>query len=125
MVIRRWQGNEMCIRDSGKGKLSEEDINLALREVRRALLEADVNYKGVKDVVEAIRARATGQQVLESITPSQLIFTIVYEELIKICLLYTSADHRPCLLPLRRDDADARRGDRSRHLLARFTAAAR
>ena len=68
----------------GKGKLSEEDINLALREVRRALLEADVNYKVVKDVVEAIRARATGQQVLESITPSQLIFTIVYEELIKI-----------------------------------------
>ena len=62
----------------GKGKLSEEDINLALREVRRALLEADVNYKVVKDVVEAIRARATGQQVLESITPSQLIFTIVY-----------------------------------------------
>ena len=44
----------------GKGKLSEEDINLALREVRRALLEADVNYKVVKDVVEAIRARATG-----------------------------------------------------------------
>ena len=68
----------------GKGKLSEEDINLALREVRRALLEADVNYKVVKDVVEAIRARATGQQVLESITPSQIIFTIVYEELIKI-----------------------------------------
>ena len=68
----------------GKGKLSEEDINLALREVRRALLEADVNYKVVKDVVEAIRARATGREVLDSITPSQLIFTIVYEELIKI-----------------------------------------
>ena len=68
----------------GKGKLSEEDINLALREVRRALLEADVNYKVVKDVVEAIRVRATGREVLDSITPSQLIFTIVYEELIKI-----------------------------------------
>ena len=45
----------------GKGKLSEEDINLALREVRRALIEADVNYKVVKDVVEAIRARATAR----------------------------------------------------------------
>lgn len=68
----------------GKGKLSEEDINLALREVRRALLEADVNFKVVKDVVEAIRTRATGRQVVESVTPSQLIFTIVYEELVRI-----------------------------------------
>ncbi len=68
----------------GKGKLSEEDINNALREVRRALLEADVNYKVVKDVVEAIRTRATGKEVLDSVTPVQLIFTVVYEELIKI-----------------------------------------
>ena len=68
----------------GKGKLSPEDINEALREVRRALLEADVNYKVVKDVVEAIRVRATGKTVLDSVTPAQLIFTIVYEELVKI-----------------------------------------
>lgn len=68
----------------GRGKLSEEDINLALREVRRALLEADVSYKVVKQIVEAIRVRATGKQVLESITPAQHIFTIVYEELINI-----------------------------------------
>ncbi|NLV81477.1 MAG: signal recognition particle protein [Synergistaceae bacterium] len=67
-----------------KGKLTEEDISLALREVRRALLEADVNYKVVKDIVEGIRVRVTGQEVLESITPAQLIYTIVYEELIKI-----------------------------------------
>ena len=68
----------------GKGKLTPEDINEALREVRRALLEADVNYKVVKDVVEAIKVRATGRTVLDSVTPVQLIFTIVYEELVKI-----------------------------------------
>lgn len=68
----------------GKGKLTAEDINEALREVRRALLEADVNYKVVKDVVEAIKVRATGRSVLDSVTPAQLIFTIVYEELVKI-----------------------------------------
>ena len=68
----------------GKGKLTPEDINEALREVRRALLEADVNYKVVKDIVEAIKERATGKTVLDSVTPAQLIFTIVYEELVKI-----------------------------------------
>lgn len=68
----------------GKGKLSQEDITEALREVRRALLEADVNYKVVKDIVEAIKLRAAGQTVLNSVTPAQQIFTIVYEELIKI-----------------------------------------
>lgn len=68
----------------GKGKLSAEDISEALREVRRALLEADVNYKVVKDVVDAIKIRAAGREVLDSVTPAQLIFTIVYEELVKI-----------------------------------------
>lgn len=67
----------------GKGKLSEEDISSALREVRRALLEADVNYKVVKDFVEAVKVRATGRAVLDSVTPAQIIYTIVYEELIK------------------------------------------
>lgn len=68
----------------GKGKLTEEDVNLALREVRRALLEADVNYKVVKDLVDAIKTRATGADVLNSITPAQQVATIVYEELINI-----------------------------------------
>lgn len=68
----------------GKGKLSAEDINEAMREVRRALLEADVSYKVVKDIVEAIRVRASGREVLDSVTPAQLIFTIVYEELVRI-----------------------------------------
>ena len=68
----------------GKGKLTVEDINEALREVRRALLEADVNFKVVKDFVEAIRERATGADVLSSITPGQQVVTIVYEELLAI-----------------------------------------
>ena len=67
-----------------KGKLTVEDINEALREVRRALLEADVNFKVVKDFVEAIRERATGADVLSSITPGQQVVTIVYEELLAI-----------------------------------------
>jgi len=68
----------------GKGKLTAEDVGLALREVRRALLEADVNYKVVKDLVEAIKVRATGADVLNSITPAQQVAVIVYEELINI-----------------------------------------
>jgi signal recognition particle subunit SRP54 len=67
----------------GKGRLSEEDVNLALREVRRALLEADVHFKVVKDLVEAIRVRATGQEILGSITPAQQVYAIVYEELVR------------------------------------------
>ncbi|MDR0616591.1 MAG: signal recognition particle protein [Synergistaceae bacterium] len=68
----------------GKGKLTAEDVGVALREVRRALLEADVNYKVVKDLVEAIKARATGASVLNSITPGQQVAAIMYEELITI-----------------------------------------
>lgn len=68
----------------GKGKLTEEDINAALREVRRALLEADVSYKVVKSLTEAIKVRATDTTVVNSVTPAQQIFTIVYEELVKV-----------------------------------------
>lgn len=65
----------------GKGKLSEADVNAALREVRLALLEADVNYTVVKDFIEKVRARAVGQEVLQSLTPAQQVVKIVYEEL--------------------------------------------
>ncbi|MDR1471280.1 MAG: signal recognition particle protein [Synergistaceae bacterium] len=68
----------------GRGKLTPDDVSAALREVRRALLEADVNYKVVKDLVDAIKTRAVGADVLDSITPSQRVATIVYEELINI-----------------------------------------
>ncbi|MDR3255915.1 MAG: signal recognition particle protein [Synergistaceae bacterium] len=68
----------------GKGRLTADDVNAALREVRRALLEADVSYKVVKNLVDAIKVRATGADVLNSITPAQQVATIVYEELIRI-----------------------------------------
>lgn len=68
----------------GRGKLTEDDVQLALREIRRALLEADVNYKVVKDLVEKIRVRAIGDAVLNSITPAQQVSAIVYEEIARI-----------------------------------------
>lgn len=68
----------------GKGRLSETDVTAALREVRRALLEADVNFKVVKELVEAIKIRAIGADVLNSITPGQQVAAIVYDELINI-----------------------------------------
>lgn len=65
----------------GKGKLSESDVAEALKEVRMALLEADVNFKVVKDLVAKIKERAIGQEVLESLTPAQHVIKIVNEEL--------------------------------------------
>jgi len=64
-----------------KGKLLEEDVDASLREVRKALLEADVDYKVVKNLTENIRSRALGLDVLSSITPGQQIVAIVYEEI--------------------------------------------
>ncbi len=65
----------------GKGRLSEADIKEAMREVRLALLEADVSYKVVKDFVSKVSERAVGQDVLESLTPAQMVIKIVNEEL--------------------------------------------
>ncbi|MCQ2452499.1 MAG: signal recognition particle protein [Oscillospiraceae bacterium] len=65
----------------GKGRLSEADIKEAMREVRLALLEADVSYKVVKDFVKTVSERAAGQEVLESLTPAQMVIKIVNEEL--------------------------------------------
>jgi len=69
---------------TGKGKLSEADINEAMREVRLALLEADVNYKVVKDFIATVKARSVGTEVLESLSPGQQVVKIVHEELINI-----------------------------------------
>ncbi|MEE0776948.1 MAG: signal recognition particle receptor subunit alpha, partial [Bacillota bacterium] len=68
----------------GKGKLSESDINTSMREIRLALLEADVNFKVVKDFVASVKARALGAEVLESLTPGQQVVKIVNEELITL-----------------------------------------
>ena len=66
-----------------KGKLDSDDIKKGLREVRLALLEADVNYKVVKDFISRVENRALSSEVIESLTPFQQIIKIVYEELVK------------------------------------------
>ncbi len=68
----------------GHGKLSEKNIQDALKEVRLALLEADVNYKVVKDLIGNIRERAVGKEVLDSLTPGQQVIKIVNEELAQL-----------------------------------------
>ena len=65
----------------GKGRLSEADVKEAMREIRLALLEADVSYKVVKDFIKKVTERAVGADVLESLTPAQMIIKIVNEEL--------------------------------------------
>ena len=66
----------------GQGKLSEDNISDAMREVRRALLEADVNYKVVRTFINSVKEKALGSEVLRSITPGQQIVKIIHEELI-------------------------------------------
>jgi len=68
----------------GRGKLDEEAISRAMREIRLALLEADVNFKVVKDFVARVRERATGQDVARSLTPGQQVVKIVHEELTEL-----------------------------------------
>ncbi|MBR4770198.1 MAG: signal recognition particle protein [Clostridia bacterium] len=67
-----------------KGKLTEADVREGMREVKRALLEADVNFKVVRDFISDVTERAVGQEVLESLLPAQQIVKIVNEELIKL-----------------------------------------
>ncbi|MEG2916214.1 MAG: signal recognition particle receptor subunit alpha, partial [Oscillospiraceae bacterium] len=64
-----------------KGKLSEADVKEAMKEVRLALLEADVNYKVVKDFIKAVTDKAVGDEVLQSLTPAQQVIKIVNDEL--------------------------------------------
>ena len=68
----------------GHGKLTEADIKTAMREVRMALLEADVNYKVAKDFCAKVSERAMGQEVMESLTPAQQVVKIVNEELVAL-----------------------------------------
>lgn len=68
----------------GRGKLTEKDVNTAMREVRLALLEADVNFKVVKKFVNDVKERAIGSEVMESLTPGQQVIKIVNEELTKL-----------------------------------------
>ena len=73
---------EIFQRLRGKGRLSEADVDEALRQVRLALLEADVNFRVARDFVARVREKAVGRDVLESISPGQLVVKIVHEELV-------------------------------------------
>ena len=67
-----------------KGRLTEDDVKAALKEVKLALLEADVNFKVVKQFVKSVQERAVGEEVLKSLTPGQMVIKIVNEELVKL-----------------------------------------
>jgi signal recognition particle subunit SRP54 len=68
----------------GEGKISPQNVEESLREVRRALLDADVNYKVAKQFIDDVQKRAVGQEVLNSITPGQLIVKIIHDEMVKL-----------------------------------------
>ncbi|MGO4885858.1 MAG: signal recognition particle receptor subunit alpha [Bryobacteraceae bacterium] len=68
----------------GEGKLTPENIHSALREIRVALLEADANFRVVKQLVENIKQKALGEEVLQALSPSQQVIKIVRDELIKL-----------------------------------------
>src|SRR6476660_4673888 len=65
----------------GKGKITHEHVDAALREIRMALLEADVNYKVAKDFVESVRVKAEGEEVWNGLKPHEQVVKIVYDEL--------------------------------------------
>ena len=67
-----------------KGRLTEDDVKAALKEVKMALLEADVNFKVVKGFVKDVQERAVGQDVMNGLNPGQMVIKIVNEELIKL-----------------------------------------
>jgi len=69
---------------AGRGRLSEQDVKDALREIRRVLLEADVNLDVARDFLKAVEARAVGADILQSVTPGHQVVKIVYEELVKL-----------------------------------------
>jgi signal recognition particle subunit SRP54 len=76
--------NTAFTRLSGKGRLDEADIDEAMKEVRRALLEADVNFKVVRQFVDKVKEKAIGQEVLKSLTPAQAVVGIVHDQLIEL-----------------------------------------
>src|SRR5436309_721459 len=75
---------EIFNRLGSKGRLDEADVDTVMKEVRRALLEADVNFKVVKDFVATVKERAVGAEVFQSLTPAQQVVQIVHEELINL-----------------------------------------
>src|ERR1051325_2240058 len=88
----------------GEGRLSEQHIEEALKEIRMALLEADVNFKVVKQFTEAVKAKAVGAEVLQSLSPGQQVVKIVRDELIEILggtnVRLNFASHPPTIIML-------------------------
>ncbi len=82
-----------------RGKLSESDVKEAMREVRLALLEADVNYKVAKDFITSVSQRAVGADVLESLTPAQQLIKIVNEEMTALMGSTNSRIHMSSKIP--------------------------
>ena len=78
----------------GLGKISEDNVGDSLREVRLALLEADVNFKVARDFIERVKAKSIGQEVIQSIQPGQQIIKIIHDELVD---LLGSAKCRPAI----------------------------
>ena len=83
----------------GKGRISEADVKVAMKEIKMALLEADVNFKVVKNFVASVTERAVGTDVLESLTPAQMIIKIVNEELTALMGGGTASWPSPLPLP--------------------------
>ena len=81
-LSERLQGIFRSLR--GQGVLSEAQVEAALREIRMALLEADVHFKVTKQIVDGVRARATGQDVLKSLTPDQAVLRVVRDEMVAV-----------------------------------------
>ena len=75
----------------GEGKLTPENMEAALREIRVALLEADVHFRVVKQLIEGIKEKAMGQEVLTALSPTQQVVKIVHDELVKILGSHTVA----------------------------------
>src|SRR3954454_11684667 len=69
---------------SGRGRISEENVREAMRDVRTALLEADVNFQVVKDFTENVQTKALGEEVIKSIKPGEMMVKIVYDELVNL-----------------------------------------
>ncbi|NTW50531.1 MAG: signal recognition particle protein, partial [Chlorobiales bacterium] len=69
---------------SGQAKINEINVGNALRDIKRALLDADVNYKVVKDFIEQVREKALGEDVIKSVSPAQMIVKIVHDELVQL-----------------------------------------
>src|SRR5437660_12723154 len=68
----------------GLGKISEENVSDSLREVRLALLEADVNFKVARDFIERVKTKSLGQEVLQSVQPGQQIIKVIHDELVDL-----------------------------------------